>query len=462
MEFGILSAEKFHDQITGYCTHNGHFPLDKTNNNAMFLEDLSKNILEYLNDDCLRSVFRNIHRLVNFCAVANVCKRFNAIALEIFSLKIKQNTFDLNQFIVNGDVRLQQLEKFLAMFGASIHAAYLNFNDVRIENTSKVNLVLKMINNYCKNLRSLDIRINNDNKNDWVEIGSVLPMLKYLKIQFCNKNRIKVFFDAFTDFISACCLLETLIIDGGWSDFTLFTLPKITFPKLVKFKLFNYDPHDLVDFLRHNTQLEKIKCFSFDYCAFIGSNMLNLRELSLQGGRIVDDDVFQSKSLGKNVKIRLGNLMTDGDDVENVCQIKNITTYRAEVWTPFGANHLISLAQRHNQLKKLTLIILDPKIRYPIDMIKPMLSYADQLAEIKIICRNTLRIRFNEKDFEEILGVIERRKNSIKLNINISHNCIFNSTHLSGKWEKEKMIIFSDKSNHLNVISHYVMPSYYY
>lgn len=120
--------------------------------------------------------------------------------------------------------------------------------------------------------------------------------------------------------------------------------------------------------------------------------------------------------------------------------------------TPFEAKHLIRLAQSQKKLQKLTLSILDPDIKYPIDMIKPMLTYADQLTEIIIINRRDVQNLFNEKDFEEILKVVERRHNSIKLNINITTETYFNE-----EWKKEKMIIFNGKSNRLNVISHYVM-----
>lgn len=456
MEFRIFAADKFHDQITGCCIHNGNIFTNEieTNNQASISESSSNNILDDLDADCLREIFQNIHNLVDFCTVANVCKRFNAIAMEMFPFKIKQKTFALGELIVNGDVTLFRLEHFLTMFGASVHTACLDFNDLHFENTpNAANLALKMINNYCKNLRSIDIHIrNNENKINWMEIHSVLPMLKYLKI---NLYPDVTSVDSLTDFFSACCLLETLIIDCAW-NFTLI-LPEITFPKLIKFKLPNYEYPNLEGFLKHNTQLEKINCFSFDHCRFIGLNMLNLKKLTLQGGRTIEDDVVNSKFLNENVKMNLENLFTHGSDIGYVCQLKNIRSISGEIWAPFGADHLISLARSHKELRKLTLSTLDPKIKYPIDMIKPMLSYAVQLAEIKIICRNALRIRFNEKDFEEILNVVQHRHNGINLKINIT-----NEIYLSGKWEKEKMIIFNDKSNRLNVISHYVMPRSYY
>lgn len=66
-------------------------------------------------------------------------------------------------------------------------------------------------------------------------------------------------------------------------------------------------------------------------------------------------------------------------------------------------------------------------------MIKPMWSFADQLAEIKIICRDGhLRIQLNETDFEDILKLVERRNSSITLIIHISDTlCRF-----SGQSEK--------------------------
>lgn len=454
IEFRIFPADRFHDQVTGCCTHNENIFTDPANNDAIIAKDSSKNIFNTINDDCLREIFRKIQHFVDFYSIVNVCKRFNNIGMEIFSLKIKRKIFSMHALSVNDDVTLLQLENFLTVFGTSVHAAYLNFDELNIDNTpDAINLALKLFNNHCKNLRSLHICIkNNENKINLFEIRSVLPMLTYLKI---GLHRDVNTLDALTDFISACCRLETMIIVCGW-NFTLI-LPEITFPRLVKFKLPNYEYTNLDRFLKHNTQLEKINCWGLHHCRFIGLNMLNLQKLTLQGGKTTEDDVVNSKFLNENVKMKLENLFTDGGDIEYVNQMKNITNISAEVWAPFGANHLISIAQNQKELWKLTLSILDPKIKYPIDMVKPMLSYANQLSEIRIIVRNGLRIRFNEKDFEEILKVVECRPNSTKLNITIT-----NSFNLSKKWEKEKIIAFNEKSNRLNVISHYVMPQYYY
>lgn len=67
------------------------------------------------------------------------------------------------------------------MFGASIHAMSFDLNDLYLENgpENTANLVLQMINNYCKNLQSLSIYIGNaENQiNLMAEIHSVRPML---------------------------------------------------------------------------------------------------------------------------------------------------------------------------------------------------------------------------------------------------------------------------------------------
>lgn len=70
----------------------------------------------------------------------------------------------------------------------------------------------------------------------------------------------------------------------------------------------------------------------------------------------------------KNVQLKLSNLLTDGSDIEFLCRLINITTIDGEVWSPFGADYLSSLARAHKELRKLTLEIFDPEIiNCPID-----------------------------------------------------------------------------------------------
>lgn len=78
------------------------------------------NIFNDLDDDCVRETFRHLHSLVDFVSVANVCKRFNALAMGIFSFKIQQKTITLGDLMVvnRDDVTLLRLEHF---FPCTVH-----------------------------------------------------------------------------------------------------------------------------------------------------------------------------------------------------------------------------------------------------------------------------------------------------------------------------------------------------
>lgn len=247
------------------------------------------------------------------------------------------------------------------------------------------NIALRMINDHCKNLRSLEIRISehenaNEIQTNWMAIHAVLPKLNYLKMHFTPRSSINNDYFQLNDFFSACRQLETFINFFYSGDFEL-TLPAITFPKLVKLKLENFSEiTDVGEFLMHNTQLERIMCLSLEHNSFTGRNMLNLQELTLHGvWEITDQDVLNAKNLSKNTKLKLKRLMTNGNNYPNIYKLKNITTFHAEIYDPFGANHLLSLAQQNKGLEKLVLKMMDPTIKF-----------SDTLIHIHVVsCKST-------------------------------------------------------------------------
>lgn len=59
--------------------------------------DSPDNILNALNDDCLRLIFEKINRLSDFTPITKVCKQFERIAHEIFHLKIRKRRVQLSR-----------------------------------------------------------------------------------------------------------------------------------------------------------------------------------------------------------------------------------------------------------------------------------------------------------------------------------------------------------------------------
>lgn len=451
MEFKILPADRFHDQVTGCCTgHNDH----TTQRQQSIESNSSGNLLDELNDDCLRSVFKiYIQNGQDYYKLANVCERFREIATEVYSLKMKRKTFAFHELTENNNLPLSKLDHFLTTFGRSVNSAYLNFNSLRFENVPNAeNVVFEMIKNQCKNLQTLHIRIENNSIN-WMELRSILPVLKCLRIDMQNDLSTV---DFLPDFISTCCSLETLVIQCGF-EFEL-NLPEITFPKLRKFKLPNFDYPRLDKFLMHNPQIEHLKCEGYSHNKFIVSHMPNLKKLTLHGRIASKVDILDLRHLEANVKVKLENLFVDGRETESVCKMKNVTTLSLDIWSPFGANNLVEFAKVHRGLRKLKLEISDQDIESPIELIKPMLRYVDQLAEIEILHRTPKCVnRFDQYDFEEILKILECRNNSVTLNIHMT-----DTINLIGTWMREKVMYFQDESNRLNVVSHSSMPRRFY
>lgn len=160
-----------------------------------------KHILNTLNDDCLCAIFQNFSHLAGFDSISSVCKRFNAIALQVFPSKIQTCLIDIDELVIDTGnqlnfITLAQLWKFLYDFGSSITS--LKFHTVYLERTpDATNLALKLIKKFCKNMRSLDIEITAEQDQIPETIYSIFSKQSVLCIKFPQSMPGH-------DFISAC------------------------------------------------------------------------------------------------------------------------------------------------------------------------------------------------------------------------------------------------------------------
>lgn len=205
-----------------------------------------ENILIALNDDCLRSVFRKLH-LRSLCSVANVCVRFNELAKEIFKQRFKNKPIDFMDLILTYPISLEQMKTFLINFGSLV--VKLNVRPYEI-NLNEFDDILRLLNQYCTNIKDLNMEDVTVNGKILAEVRPLLSRLEYLGIKYEHNY-------SFNDLISSCSQLEHLSINHLHLDERFPS--DIAAPKMISLHAshFNYSNY-LRPFLKVNTQLKTI------------------------------------------------------------------------------------------------------------------------------------------------------------------------------------------------------------
>lgn len=111
-------------------------------------QNAPSHILRMLNDDCLFHAFRRMH-LLDLVQVANVCRRFQQIAANVFLTRYPRGKFDLRDLRHSGDVTLSQMDDCLQAFGACIKSI-----DVTFELHEEI--LLGMVAEHCTHLEELE------------------------------------------------------------------------------------------------------------------------------------------------------------------------------------------------------------------------------------------------------------------------------------------------------------------
>lgn len=124
-------------------------------------QDSPKNILNVLNDDCIREILKKLH-ISTLIKVVDVCTRFNRIAKEAFLTKYRSKIINIFDLEWNRNPTSVQIENFLSEFGpiiSSITTLISRFDSERYESIKNVDSTFKKIVKYCKNLNHLELCI---------------------------------------------------------------------------------------------------------------------------------------------------------------------------------------------------------------------------------------------------------------------------------------------------------------
>lgn len=188
-------------------------------NDSMLLippaENSSHNILNALNDDCLREIFNRPEiNLMDLAALANVCKRFNQIGQQAFSEKY------VEQYKLFEHRHLWRVDEFFRTFGQKITTLYLGwvYGDPK-------EIVLRLVLDNCTKITKLGCSAYS--KHSRMALKRVMPQLEEFTIVYGDAT----FTDLFD--LNTVYPLKKLHIE----DFTNLHLPCIHLPQLIDFRL---------------------------------------------------------------------------------------------------------------------------------------------------------------------------------------------------------------------------------
>lgn len=119
---------------------------------------MPKNILDILDDDCIKEIFRNITHVRDYLNAAEVCTRFLQNAMECFPQKFK--SIHINVLGFSPIWSLKRLRRFLKLFGHLIRGFQLNFTKKGRQNERVLNLIADACGKTLKNLTVVGQKLN--------------------------------------------------------------------------------------------------------------------------------------------------------------------------------------------------------------------------------------------------------------------------------------------------------------
>lgn len=112
------------------------------------------NILNALNDDCLRVIFEHERIAVeDLCTLTSTCQRFKCIADDVFQRKYADNYTSFMD-VLNRQMPIWQWEDYLRTFGKSIKSIDLT------KRWRNANTIFHLIDKYCPNIKDVTCKLD--------------------------------------------------------------------------------------------------------------------------------------------------------------------------------------------------------------------------------------------------------------------------------------------------------------
>ncbi|XP_031637407.1 uncharacterized protein LOC116349903 [Contarinia nasturtii] len=404
-------------------------------------QNSTSHILNSLNDDCLREIFRYFN-LMDLSSTARVCVRFNQQAKEAFGKKYKDLNLTMNfSPIPYNRIKNHEAENILKNFGQAIRS--LRIDSMVIESAQSF---LRMVSNYCSKLKDLEIS-GFALKGNLKKIRSLFSQLEKLQLIQCECNH------GFNSVLTTSTELKVLQFED--CDFGEGTFIEQKFPKLEEVSFnrnYNFEQSSLRNFIKQNSTLKKLKITfngaidTKESIKLIGQNLPNLLELELDD---LDDDNwsesiqtlgqlralkvlkvdFNMESITSLVKtlavskvpiehLKLVNGDIDNEAIECICKIKQIKVLEfIEMVGELTDDNLFLLAKELTNLEEFH---LSEPVTDQITTIglKKMLPHAKSLSLLSLEFVDGITIDVD--DYKAMIKIIQSRRNKVNLLIKIT------------------------------------------
>lgn len=398
-------------------------------------QDSPHQILNKLDDDCLRVVFQFLN-LNDLCNAAEACTRFNKQAKDAFSMKYKN--LNMAEFKLKNE---NQIDSLLKNFGPMIVS--LKVSSYRFEDICRGDDFLLKIQTKCENLKDLSL----EGFSDFGQLQPLFAKLERLALEYCE------FDHRMTDLLGVCKKLKKLCLDSCETESTAYITQN--FPMLEEAclnDLENLSEDVMNGFVTSNPTLEKLKilCFSKTFTtrwfSSIGQHLPNLKELEIFEddctivGNFQEDIKFlgQLKSLqlleivlsSNPVEPLITSLVTnetpiqrlvlrngviDDKAVDGLLQLKQIKVLNLSKISNLSEENLIDIAKELPELEELYLFEVPDEIGTI--AIKKVVKHAKKLLVLRLASMQGIEIDVD--DYIAILKNVQSRPEKIKLMIEV-------------------------------------------
>lgn len=398
-------------------------------------------ILVALNDDCLREVFLRL-KLFDLSHAAQVCVRFNQLAMEAFSIKFKHLKLDSKSLGITNLLRPIDVKILLSNFGSVLQSLNVDGNVIGIPIFLKV--LQRMIGESCSNLKELELTNFDVQEVLYDQLYPILAKLERLTLKSCyfevdmkhmlsNCNELKVLIFQKCKMNNWECIKQQFqqlddirLIANKYIDDDCLDRFIILNPTLTKFSIDDYNVGaSLFRSIGHNlsTLIELDVIDYMDSVEFrdVIRELGQLRSLKVLKLNFLSNQILplMTALAANNVPIthlKLHNGETDDEAVDNISQLKRITILELDDVKGLTDEHLIKLA---NQLPKLQELHFGEST----DMIttialKKIISHAKELLVLKLLIkyRHTIDI----DDFKAMIKSIQDRPERSSLMIELT------------------------------------------
>lgn len=333
-------------------------------------QDSSNNILNTLNDDCLRTIF-HMADMMGLTAIANTCTRFHSIAKEVFGTRRFEEYTELKSH------DLWQVANFFRTFGAQITSLPLIWSG-----RDFLEIEIRLALEYCTKLTKLECSATYNHSR--TALRRVLPQLKELVIHRAYGHISELFA---TDTIYQ---LEKL----HFSYFLNLDLPMMQMPQLIDLSL--QAEHDSAfhsyHFLSLNPQIEELRLHIAHYSDIDCNRILRLLP-NIQKLIISDDSCATDEQLDVTTIVQLQHLHT-----LHIC-IEDFDTKRILIAS------LIQAMQGAN--KRLDSLILDFWYGGVASMIIGTIFQMKSITTLKILDAN-VEIRVNDACMGQLIDNLDQ------------------------------------------------------